>query len=696
METATANSLLNSVIEPLSKATASSIKPIKVEEGDFLEIDLDDKGDRFIVTPVYYREPYEDEDLTEKTTRRIRGVLMVHDRWKSASWQASRTWVRRVPEAHRLHNDTWKMAGTDFTVVIIHHVWPQERLVFLSDGAKILYQYLLTRFLAQGKNSVLTANFKVDGVVPDMPDDFIEHPELPLTDYQKVGLLASLNKESSALFMEQGTGKTAIVVNRINLEGARKRAGKLVGRKTDIYKALVICPKSVRRNWEEEFGRFSVVPGKVSVMRGSMVNRMKCLVDGIRDEEDCAWGACVISTDSVNATWNAIRQVPWDLVVIDESHYIKNPHSKRFRTMKLFNAPHIRARMILTGTPIANTLFDLWAQLEFLGQGLSGFQAFSNFKKFHGIWKQVSNAPVQALVGLKAIPLIQERLSRLTYMITKKEANLQLPDKVYDVYEVQMTPRQTEFYKKMAKQLALEIQEDLEDAEVNKRMTADHILTKLLRLAQITSGHVKWDATVSIAAGIEQIDSVEKNPKVEAIVEMLTDPAKDKNGKTIVWACFNEDVRVVSERLKELGIKHVGYKPQICDEYRVAGPAEAEKVLNTDRDCKVFIGNPASAGTGLNLLGYDRENEDAYDTYVDHQIYMSCNWSAVHRSQSEDRAHRRGTRCNVRITDLTVPGTIDEEIRIRVLKKRQAASAIQDIKEILKSVLKWSDSSWAE
>ena len=98
--------------------------------------------------------------------------------------------------------------------------------------------------------------------------------------------------------------------------------------------------------------------------------------------------------------------------------------------------------------------------------------------------------------------------------------------------------------------------------------------------------------------------------------------------------------------------------------------------------------NPASAGEGLNFLGYDKENPDASSMYVNHNIYFSCNWSIVERLQSMKRSHRRGTRANVRYTELVVDSSIDMEIRDRLTSKSDMAKSIQDIRDILNSVIK--------
>ena len=101
----------------------------------------------------------------------------------------------------------------------------------------------------------------------------------------------------------------------------------------------------------------------------------------------------------------------------------------------------------------------------------------------------------------------------------------------------------------------------------------------------------------------------------------------------------------------------------------------------------LLVGNPVAGGMGLNLLGYDPNNPDGYTTNCNHMIYFSQGWSYVARDQSESRPHRRGTRVNVRITDLTVPDTIDEEIRARVTDKKLHALTTTNISDLLRKLL---------
>lgn len=669
-------------IEPLCEATSQTLKPISLAPTDFLVVSLDDEAKKFTLEALALRTVREDESPAY-TLDHSNGSKLCVD-WKCASTtaigQTNSPWIKRIPTATENGAGRWVCEATDFSVVVIHHVWSKDRIIFKDEEAKLVYSYLLRRFFAQNRSAKIVAEFKINKDYPDLPDYYQEHPDLQPTPEQKVGIAASLFQESYALHMEQGTGKTCVAVNRVNLESLAKAKGLIPGVKPGMYRHLVVCPKNVRLNWEREFARFSTMPGKTCVLRGGLLDRQKHLIDGIRREADCMWSTCIVSTDSVESMKDFLAKVPWDLITWDESHYGKNPRAHRSVAMRDLSHSS-RQRMNLTGTPIANTVMDLWSQLEFLGEGQSGFLTFSNFRSFHGKFKEIpaGATSIQKLVGVKAIPLLQERLSRIAFALTKKEANLNLPDKLYDIAEVEMTPKQAKAYNDLAESLVIKIEGLLEDD--SKVLTVNHILVMLLRLAQITSGHIRFDDCDSV----EQLDTT--NPKVEYILDGLLSDERDPNGKTIIWATFVEDIRILSQALHDAGIKHVGYHRVVLPEYRQRDGREAGEVFNKDPECMVFLGNPASAGEGLNLMGFDPENPDDYKTQCDWEIYMSCNWSSVQRAQSEDRAHRRGTRCPVQITDLVVPGTIDEEIRARVLQKRQTAMMIQDVRELLRSIL---------
>lgn len=669
------------LLEPLSDATKTALEPLPLYHGEVLTVHLNDDGDKFVCqAAVLIKTPYGNTPQFTKD-----GVGYSFSVGQYGLSKAAQNWYAKVPERQIGNHGQVRIAVTDFSAIVMLHSWGQDRIIFETDEAELAFTFLIKRFDRQTRSARVVADFKIGKVVPGLPPEFVDHPDFPLAPFQKVGLSCSLYQKGYALFMEQGTGKTPTVIARVCTESRKK-----FNAEKKMYRVLVIGPKNVRMNWEREFMKFATNPGKTVVVRGGLNGRIKSIIEAVREEADCQWSACIMSVDSVDSTYEALRRVPWDLVVLDESHYVKNPNSVRFKgCMKLQDLKCNPSFTCLTGTPIANSIFDLWSQLELLGRGLSGFSNYSAYRKFHSIFKNHSHGgtSIQKLVGFKGIPMIQERLARLSFMLRKSEASLYLPDKVYDIEEVYMTPNQAKMYNELSAKLVVEIEEALSEAEASgkKSITVEHILTMLLRLAQITSGHIRWDSDEGAGKGlVEQIAG--GNPKVDAVMEMLKSEQRDPLGKTIIWCHFVEDMRVISERLAKEGINHVGYHAAIHEDYRKGSAEDAAQHYNCSKTCRVLIANPASGGTGLNVVGYDPANPDDSDFYTDHVIYVSCDWSATKRSQSEDRAHRRGTRNNVRITDLIVPGTIDEEIRARVMQKQKTALLVQDIRELLTTI----------
>jgi SNF2 family DNA or RNA helicase len=154
--------------------------------------------------------------------------------------------------------------------------------------------------------------------------------------------------------------------------------------------------------------------------------------------------------------------------------------------------------------------------------------------------------------------------------------------------------------------------------------------------------------------------------------------------KIIVWTNWIPALKLLSRRMTEEGIKHVTYHGSTKDVDRQI----AQDSYNADPSVKCFLGNPAAGGTGLDLWGYLPDRADEYTTNTTEVLYFSQDWSRINRSQSEDRAMRRGTRMPVRVIDVVVPGTIDEEIACRVLQKKMTADELQDVRDIMERLLK--------
>jgi len=785
-------------VKALTRETAQLLKPIPVGETDRLELAIT-ADSRYFLARLYRDEQSYDGSAIE-TYPSHRAIQL----------------STRIPERQRHAGsgvgEHWKFGASDMTVEIINECWPQKQLVFRDEETRLLFQYLLFSKRRQDLNAENVAHFKEHGLLP--LHDFALHPNMPLARYQELGLVNSADNEGYALFMEQGTGKTAIVVSRICNEAKRLREGRvdeqayqqsvasiqakaeasikeletetwerlkqsldrkenklknaamklaasrtvslsfegaaaelllkaqrvvaevnalLARRQYEIieelnqlrveatslakqrleaeivrikantelqisrlkqrrvpgeqrpYLAIVVCPKQLRFNWEAEFHKFATEQGRLTRIAGSELRRTKQLIDAIDTDPNDLYSVVIISYDSLGRT-QGLDRIPWDLAVLDESHFIKNSGTQRWKAARKLR-DRAKQRMVLTGTPITNTVLDLYTQFEFLGEGSSGFTTATGFRQFYGVFDDRNRETGFAkLVGVQNLPFMRERLARLSLIIKKSEVLKDLPDKQYDVYEVEMSEEQAKLYAVVQEAVIAEIKDELDESK-NREMSVNNILTKMLRLAQVTSGFAVYDAVYNESGDClreKMVDRLDPNPKIETLVEILKE--KERKDKTIVWATFVQDIKSISGRLHVEGIDSVVFYGATKDSDR----EDAVRRFNEDPKCKVFIGNPAAGGTGLNLLGYPpgHPHEDLYDTNANHVIYFSQNWSMPARAQSEDRCHRRGTREPVRITDLMIPETIDEVIRQRVTSKIDIANSVADVRELLKNIFK--------
>lgn len=590
---------------------------------------------------------------------------------KNGFYAPPRLFVEHFPQIKQLEGGRdFQLPATDMVYWILKEICSECDLKF-TDDAKIWAADIESKELMFKRAMSRIANWRAKQPVSDI-DTLVDHPDWPLKPHQKIGALNCIDLDNYCLFFEQGTGKTATAIAAICNTPSEK-----------MRKVLIVCPKNCRLNWQNEIYKFSTLKARATILRGGQLTRVKLLFDALEKGDDGAeFTAAIITYETFVNMSKILMHAHWDFMILDESHYIKSPNTQRTKAMLAARNFSTR-RLELTGTPIDKSMLDLYTQLEFAEHGGSGFSNYHAFKRYYGKFK-VSGDGFQRLVGIDHVPEMKARLARRSFIVSLKEALPDLPDKTYDILDVEMTKHQAEIYKELSESLMLEIEDELENSQ-NKQLLISNILVMLLRLAEITSGYVKFQKEVDCDGNIiqpESIDRFDPNPKIELLSEILSQ--KKPNQKTIVWACFKQNIRSISARLKLDGIKHVVFDGSVSDDAR----DDAIHQFNNDFDTKVFVGNARCGGAGVNLLGYPPGEPEATDTNCDHAIYFSQNWSSIDRAQSEYRNHRHGSRVPVRVTDLCIPGTIDEEIRRRVVMKRKAALEISDVREILSSFSK--------
>ena len=655
--------------------TKQTLRPVRIEPDDRLLVEMSKDGSQF--------------RLTVSNVRHERSV---------PSPGARAGWFQRIPARKQVVNAInveYLAEATDCTVTAIACNWRKRQINFASDFARLTFAHVMATMFAQESNVKQIAEYRQYCGIRDKllsvcaPTQYLlgdqelikSTVELPFALHQDVAALAASRAQGFAYFMEQGTGKTPPTIGVLCHEARKWRELQIAkGVNPRMYRTIIVVPKNVRFNWEREIERFKSCEGSTTIVKGHKMARAGQILTALAPaDDDQLFTAVVIGYETMVNTFDIIGRIPWDLAVLDESHYIKTPTTQRTKIAhKLRDVS--QKRMCLTGTPITNYALDLWSQLEFLGKGMSGFNTFKSFKKFYGVFETDGDG-FERLLSVQNLPFIRERLGRCAFVVKKEEALPNLPEKVFDVVEVEMGAEQLKCYNDLRTKLALEIESDM-DRKDNRQLLVSNVLVKLLRLAQITSGFIKWDEIVDPEGEIikpKETGYFDPNPKLDACFQLCLDDDKTVDDKTIIWANWTDDIEAIMARFEELGVPAVSYYGKTTDKAREI----AEHRFNNDPTLRFFVGNAAAGGTGLNLLGHPPANPEQQTSDCTHVIYYSQGWSATQRSQSSDRPHRRGTRKPVRITDLMVPGSIDEEIRVRVTEKLSHALEVTDLTELL-------------
>ena len=330
------------------------------------------------------------------------------------------------------------------------------------------------------------------------------------------------------------------------------------------------------------------------------------------------------------------------MLAIDESTTIKNPTAKRTKSI-LQLGKQAKYRRILTGSPVTKSPLDLYTQCGFLDSFLLGFDSFYAFRNRYAnmIDKNFGGRRVQLIGSYKRLDELAEKLKIFSYRVLKEDC-LDLPEKVYIRREVDLTEEQLKAYSTM-KSAAL--------ALLNGKMaTAPHVLTQMMRLHQITCGHLRNDDGT-----ITDI----KNNRIKELVNLL----EEVEGKVIIWANYVHDIKHIVKTIRdEFGEDSiVQYYGAVSSEDRQKA---IEKFQNPDSKARFFIGNPQTGGYGITL------------TAANTVVYYSNGYDLEKRLQSEDRAHRIGQNKSVTYVDLVAPKTIDEKIRKALRKKINIATEV--------------------
>ena len=447
-------------------------------------------------------------------------------------------------------------------------------------------------------------------------------------DHQVKALEQGWNKHEFGFFMEMGTGKSKVLIDNIGI----------LHLNYNLEFALIIAPKGVYRNWvakEIPEHMSDDVPYRVIRWVSSPNKTQQKELKSVADKFD-GLTIFVINVEAFSTVkgqnagkWLAQRFGGRGLIAIDESTTIKNHKAKRTKAL-LKIAAGFQFRRLLTGSPITKSPMDVYSQCEFLRPGLLGFDSYYAFQgRYAVINRRTMGAhSFQQIVGFKNLDELTERIDRYSFRVLKKDC-LDLPDKIYTVRYVGLTDEQAKMYKSIQETAIVML-------ESGDLVTAPAVITQLLRLQQVMSGHLKTDDGDTIYF---------PSRRVAARKEILEEHA----GKVIIWSRFRYDIIQITKVLAETyGEESVAsYYGDTTDNAR---NDIVKQFQSPDSKLRFFVGNPATAGYGLTL------------TEADLVVYYANDFNLETRIQSEDRAHRIGQKNNVTYIDLITEGSIDEKI----------------------------------
>ncbi|MCK5428618.1 MAG: DEAD/DEAH box helicase, partial [Anaerolineales bacterium] len=280
-------------------------------------------------------------------------------------------------------------------------------------------------------------------------------------------------------------------------------------------------------------------------------------------------------------------------------------------------------------------------------------QSYYSFRARYAVVVQrnVGSHSFQHIVKYQRLDELQEKIKSFSTRILKSEC-LDLPEKLYTKRTVAMTMEQMKAYTEMKKAAMTFLENE-------KMMTAATVLTQLIRLHQITCGHVKTDDGIVMAI---------KNNRIQELLNIL----EETNGKVIIWAVYRYDIQAI-----EKAIGDIYGKESVASYYGDTKDTDRQHIVDrfqdSDSSLRFFVGNPKTGGYGLTL------------TASHTVIYYSNDYSLEVRMQSEDRAHRISQTSKVTYVDLIAEGTVDERIVKALNNKIDLASQVmgEDPKKIL-------------
>ena len=449
-----------------------------------------------------------------------------------------------------------------------------------------------------------------------------------LRNYQIIGFkwLKTLDnyKFGGILADDMGLGKTLqlLAVIQSYLEKEEK-----------IKPSMVVCPSSLSLNWKNEINKFT--PNiKTLVIHGNAEERKK-QIEGIE-----RYNLIITSYDLLKRDIEEYKKKNYSFkyIIADEAQYIKNNTTQNAKAIKEIKS---EIRFALTGTPIENSLSELWSIFDFIMPGY-----LYSYRKF----KELYEMPIIKENDETSIKKLKMLIEPFILRRTKKEVLTELPDKTISILNNEMQDEQLKIYMSYLSNAKKEVREEIKENGFEKSQIK--ILALLMRLRQICCHPSLF---ISNYKG--------ESSKLNQCIELLKDAIASEH-KILLFSGYSSMLEIIEKELKKENIEYF----KLTGSTKVGDRIKLVDEFNNNENVKVFLISLKAGGTGLNLIG------------ADVVIHYDPWWNLSAENQATDRTYRIGQKKNVQVYKLITKDSIEERIYELQEKKSNLAKAMLSTK----------------
>lgn len=518
---------------------------------------------------------------------------------------------------------------------------------FRSKGKLLEVKGSLTELVEkqEGRERELERSIEEGSNLKEHPQKTIEVPGFTRTlkSYQIPAVAHMVGIGNSANFSVPGSGKTTIALATYAILKSRNQ----------VEKIMVVAPRAAFMSWEDEYlGCFGKAPNSVRIS-GPLQERKRLhrntdtadlvMLSYQMVTNDKEWVARFLETNKV-------------LLILDESHYIKRLQGGAWSTTLISLSPLAKRRIILSGTPVPNSLEDLWSQFNFLWPNTDILGTSDSYRDRINRDNDAQSS-------------IREELRPLYWRIPKSKLKLKTP-KIHKI-SVKMKPVQRAIYDA----IAVKVLSELERAPIERQRLRNWRRSRTIRLLQIASNPTlltqyshefeipPMNSTgLSVTELIERYANFEFPPKLEVAME-LTKEILNRGEKVLIWSSFVHNIKTLARQFADYNPRLVyGEIPKDDNEDEFHNREKMIREFKEGSEFNLLIANPSACAESVSL-----------HKVCHHAIYFDRTFNCAQFTQSLDRIHRIGLGPDERVHYyfLMSKGTIDDVIDERLREKQK-------------------------